>query len=62
MFRDLNEIPPIWAWNIMLRGQNLGFDYREYAVEDVVSVDFSRYLLFTDFVAGRQDLLVGDGY
>jgi hypothetical protein len=46
----------------MLRRKNLGFDHRQYAVEDIVGVDFSCYSFFADFVAGRQGLFVGDSY
>lgn len=31
-------------------------------MEDIVSMNFSGYSVFADFVAGRQNLFVGDGY
>jgi hypothetical protein len=61
MFGNFNETFPIWAWNIMFWRENLSFDHRQYAMGDIVRMNFSGYSLFADFVTGRQDL-VGDGY
>ena len=59
---NLDKSPAILAGNVVFWREYLGFDHREDAVKDIVRVNLSRYSLFTNFVAGRQNFFVGDGY
>jgi hypothetical protein len=53
VFGNLDETLSIRARYVMLRRQDFSFNHGEYAVEDVVSVDFSCNSFFADLVAGR---------
>lgn len=46
----------------MFRRQDLGFDYRQRAVVEIMIVDLARDAFFADFMLCREDFFVGNGY